>query len=188
MLAVDGATARGSARSVPGFHLYEALSACSAHLQRFGGHRQAAGMDLATDDIDAFRSAFNREARARLAPELLRPVLRPDADLELGSADERLAHWLTYLGPHGIGNPGPLFRARALEVGPSREVGTGHLKTVLRRNGAALDAIGFRMIERFAPDTLGRGRWDALFRLERNEWRGRVSAQARLVDLRPAEG
>jgi single-stranded-DNA-specific exonuclease len=188
MLSVDGASARGSARSVPGFHLYEAIAACAGHLRRFGGHRQAAGMDIATDEIPAFREAFDREARARLAPELLHPVLRPDADLDLADADVQLAHWLGYLGPHGIGNPGPVFRARGLEVGPAREVGQGHLKAVLRHDGASLDAIGFGMAERIPPESLRFGRWDALFRLERNEWRGRVSAQAKLVDLRPSEG
>ena len=188
MLAVEGKGARGSARSIPGFHLYEALAACSGHLRRFGGHRQAAGLDIDVERIPVFREAFNAAARERLSPELLRPELRPDADLDLAHADERLAHWLGYLGPHGIGNPGPLFLARDLEVSSAREVGSGHLKSILRRGPVALDAIGFGMVASFPPDGFGRGRWDALFRLERNEWRGRVSAQARLVDLRPSEG
>jgi len=187
MLARDGATARGSARSIPGFHLYEALAACSEHLERFGGHRQAAGMDIRTDAIPAFREAFDREARARLTPELLQPMLRPDIDVAIGEADVQLAHWLAYLGPHGMGNPGPTFRARGLTVTDARVVGTGHLKARLQQAGASLDAIGFGLADRLPPETLGRGRWDALFRLERNEYRGRVTAQAKLLDLR-AEG
>jgi single-stranded-DNA-specific exonuclease len=187
MLARDGAAARGSARSIPGFHLYEALAACSEHLERFGGHRQAAGMDIPTEAIPAFREAFNREARARLTPELLQPVLRPDIEVSLRDTDIQLAHWLAYLGPHGMGNPGPTFLARGLTVTDARVVGTGHLKAKLQQGGASLDAIGFSLADRLPPESLGSGRWDALFRLERNEYRGRVTAQAKLLDLR-AEG
>jgi single-stranded-DNA-specific exonuclease len=185
MLARDGGIAKGSARSVPGFDLYAAVAACAEHLERFGGHRQAAGMQLAVESIPAFREAFQAEAREHLSPELLEPVLRPDLDVDLADADVDLAHWLGYLGPHGMGNRGPLFRARGVEVAGAREVGTGHLKASLRAGRATLGAIGFGMVERFPPATLDSGRWDALFRLEKNEFRGRVDAQARLVDLRP---
>jgi single-stranded-DNA-specific exonuclease len=184
MLARDGAVARGSARSIPGFHLYEALAACSEHLERFGGHRQAAGMDIRTEAIPAFRAAFDREARARLTPELLQPVLRPDIDVSIAEADVELAHWLGYLGPHGMGNPGPTFRARGLTLSDARVVGTGHLKVRLRQGTASLDAIGFGLADRFPPAALDGTRWDALFRLEKNEYRGRVTAQAKLLDLR----
>ncbi len=186
MVALEGAKGRGSARSVPGFHLYEALHACSGILDRFGGHRQAAGMDVARDRVPELREAFNREARARLSPELLRPVLRPDLALDPGEVDLDLVRWLDYLGPHGMGNPGPLFRSDGLDVEGAREVGQGHLKAVLRRDGASLDAIGFGVAERHPPATLPSSPHDVLYKVERNEWRGRVSVQAKLVDLRPS--
>jgi single-stranded-DNA-specific exonuclease len=185
MLSVEGGTARGSARSVPGFHLYDALAACAHHLERFGGHRQAAGMDLPAGEIDAFRETFNREARARLTPDLLRPVLRPDIDVSVAESSLQLAHWLEYLGPHGIGNPGPLLRTSSVEIEKPRIVGSGHLKAVLRQNDATLDAIGFGLAERFPPDAVRSRRWDVLFRLEKNTWNGSERAQARLIDLRP---
>jgi single-stranded-DNA-specific exonuclease len=144
-------------------------------------------MDIPTEAIPAFREAFNREARARLTPELLQPVLRPDIEVSLRDTDIQLAHWLAYLGPHGMGNPGPTFLARGLTVTDARVVGTGHLKAKLQQGGASLDAIGFSLADRLPPESLGSGRWDALFRLERNEYRGRVTAQAKLLDLR-AEG
>jgi len=186
MVALGDGTARGSARSIPGFHLYEALRACSEHLERFGGHRQAAGMDLRPDALDAFRAAFNTAARERLRPEHLRPCLRPDIDVELGQIDVQLVHWMSYLGPHGIGNPGPLLRARDVQLTNARVVGANHLKVAVRQAGASLDAIGFGLADRFAPETLGDAAYDVLFRVERNEWRGRVSAQAKLVDVRPS--
>ena len=186
MISLDGDRARGSARSIPGFHLYRALARCSEHFHRFGGHRQAAGMDVRIDAVDAFRAAFNEVAREELEGEDLRPVLRPDADLDLSAADLGLAHWLSYLGPHGIGNPGPLFRARGVRVQGARVVGDGHLKVVLRQGRARIDAIGFGLAERLPPDAIADEPFDALLRVERNEYRGRVSVQARLTDLRPS--
>ncbi|MDX1494617.1 MAG: single-stranded-DNA-specific exonuclease RecJ [Longimicrobiales bacterium] len=187
MISVDGDRARGSARSIPGFHLYEALAECAQHLDRFGGHRQAAGMDVRPGALEAFQEAFNEVARTRLHGKELRPVLRPDVELTLADADLDLVHWLSYLGPHGMGNPGPLFLARRLQVEGARVVGERHLKATLRQGDARVDAIGFGLVERISPERLDGKRYDALFRLERNEWRGRASVQAKLVDLRPAD-
>lgn len=186
MIALDGTMGRGSARSIPGFHLHEALTECAEHLDRFGGHEQAAGMDVRLEAVEAFRAAFNAVARERLDGRELRPTLRPDVDLDLAEADLELVRWLSYLGPHGIGNPGPLFRARDLRVEGARVVGERHLKAVLRRGAARIDAIGFGLADRLPPERLGDEPFDALFRLERNEWRGRASVQAKLTDLRPA--
>jgi len=187
LVALDGEKGRGSARSIPGFHLYEALSDCSRHLRRFGGHRQAAGMDVDRAALPGFREAFNAAARARLDPEDLCPVLRPDVEVGLHDVDLQLAHWLSYLGPHGVGNPGPLFLARSVSLDRPRLVGQDHLKAALTTEEGRLDAIGFGLAERYPPEALGPERHDVLFRLERNEWRGVVRAQARLVDLRLSE-
>jgi single-stranded-DNA-specific exonuclease len=186
LVALDGDEGRGSARSIPGLHLYEALSECAAHLGRFGGHRQAAGMDVAREALPAFREAFNAAARARLTADDLRPTLRPDLEVSLADVDLELAHWLSYLGPHGIGNPGPLFLARRVGLEGARVVGERHLKAVLTSEAGSLEAIGFDLAERYPPDAVRAGLFDVLFRLERNEFRGVARAQARLVDLRPA--
>ncbi len=186
LVALDNGKGRGSARSIHGFHLYDAIAACATHLDRFGGHRQAAGMDIRADALPAFREAFNAEARARLGGEELRPVLRPDLDVSLGDVDTQLAHWFGYLGPHGIGNPGPLLRVRSVRLENARVVGSGHLKVRLASSGTRVEAIGFGLADRFPPEAVREGPWDALFRLEKNEWRGSVRAQARLVDLRRA--
>jgi single-stranded-DNA-specific exonuclease len=188
MVALDGDKGRGSARSIPGFHLFEALTECAGHLGRFGGHRQAAGMDLTRAALPGFRAAFNAVAQARLTAEDLRPSLRPDLEVELGAVDADLAHWLSYLGPHGIGNPGPLFLASGVTLERAKRVGDKHLKVALAADSARLDAIGFGMAERHAPDSIGDERYDVLFRLELNEWQGVTRPQAKLVDLRLAGG
>jgi single-stranded-DNA-specific exonuclease len=187
LVALDGERGRGSARSIPGFHLYEALAECAPHLRRFGGHRQAAGMDVDRQAIPALRHAFNEAAARRLQPDQLRPVLTPDVELRLSDADLQLVHWMGYLGPHGIGNPGPLFLARDVAFDRPKVVGDGHLKLVVVQAQARLDAIGFGLAERFPVESLGARPHDVLFRLERNEWRGAVRPQARLIDVRPSE-
>lgn len=186
ILALEGEGGRGSARSIPGFHLYEAIADCAEYLTRFGGHRQAAGMEIRPGALEDFRLAFNESARSRLGHQSLQPVLRPDLDIELEEVNLKLVHWLSYLSPHGIGNPAPLFRVRDVSINAPRIVGDNHLKAELRTSGARLDAIGFGFIDRFDPKSLTEGKWDVLFRLERNEWRGDVRVQARLSDLRPA--
>ena len=186
LIALDGPRGRGSARSIPGFHLHEALSACAQHMLRFGGHKQAAGMDVSRDAVPALREAFNAEARARLGEEDLRPVLRPDLEISPVDIDLDLVRWLDYLGPHGIGNPGPLFQSRSLMIEDPRRVGDRHLKALLRAGSTRIDAIGFGMADRFQLDELRARPHDVLFRVERNDWRGVSKPQARLVDLRPA--
>lgn len=187
MIALGEDGGRGSGRSIPGFDLLEAIRAGSDHLGRFGGHRQAAGMDIAAESVPAFRAAFNAAAKEALGGEQPRPRRRPDVDLSLGEVDVQLVHWLRYLGPHGIGNPGPLFRTKGILLDGAREVGRNHLKVTLRADGARLDAIGFDMADRYPLERLAAGRWDVLYKVERNEWQGRVSAQARVVDLRESE-
>lgn len=186
VVALGDELARGSARSISGFHLYEALSDCSEHLERFGGHKQAAGMDLLPEALPVFRDAFNRAASARLGDPNPCPVLRPDIEIDLAQIDVQLVRWLGYLGPHGMGNPGPLFVAKHVYVTGARTVGTNHLKAALRAGGGMLEAIGFGLSDRHAPESIGDRAYDVLFRLETNEWRGRVTAQAKLIDLRPS--
>jgi single-stranded-DNA-specific exonuclease len=186
LVALDGSKGRGSARSIPGFDLYDALAACRAHLGRFGGHSQAAGMDVDRDAVPALREAFNAEARRRLLPDDLVPVLRPDVELDLGEVDLGLVHWLEYLGPHGIGNARPVFLARGVHLEGARVLKDAHLKVSLRRGTTVVDGIGFRLAETHRPEALGDGPHDVLLKLERNEWRGVARAQAQILDLRPS--
>lgn len=185
VVSVDGAMARGSARSIPGFDLLEGVTACAPHLQRFGGHRQAAGMDLRTEDIQKFREAFRREARARLShDDQLRPVIRGDILLDVEEISPELVRYLTYMGPFGIRNRRPVFFARAVSVGDAREVGSGHLKVRLGRGRRSIDGIGFGLVRRLDPARIAGRTMDAAFHLEENTFRGRTSIQARLLDLR----
>ncbi len=185
LVALDGDGGRGSARSIPGFDLFEAVQSCSGDLERFGGHRQAAGLDIRAERLPAFREAFNEAARKGLKGIVPVPRLSVDLELPLGSATEELHHFLRYVGPFGIGNPRPVFFRRGLEVaGSPREVGRGHLKLRLREGETTLDAIGFGLCGRIPPAGLNGCRVDVAFQLRENEYRGTRSLQARLLDVR----
>ncbi len=186
LVALDGEHGRGSGRSIPGFDLHAAIHACSAHLIRFGGHAQAAGLDLRRDSLEAFRAAFQSAADAALTPELLRPRVRADLEVELSDVDLEFVRWLRYLEPHGIGNPAPALLVRGVTLEGARVVGERHLKARLSDGERRVDGIGFGLAERYAPAEVEDARLDVIFRAERNEWHGTVRPQARIRALRPA--
>ena len=187
LVAFRGELGKGSARSIPGFHLLDAIRGAGRYLDRFGGHRQAAGMELRRENLLAFREAFNREARRVLEWEDLRPSLKVDLEVELGEITPEAFGFMQYLGPHGIGNPRPLLMARNVEVaGSPRVVGAGHLKLRLRQGTSGLEAIGFGLADRMDAKTLVSGPLDVVFHLQENEFRGEKTLQASVKDLRPA--
>lgn len=182
----QGAPSRGSARSVRGFDLYGAIHACGTHLERYGGHRQAAGLDIRPERIDAFRAAFNAESKRRLAGAPPIADIEWDMELSLGDATSTLLGALKHMAPFGAGNPTPVFVTRDVEPASARTVGSEHLKLELRRGSARLDAIGFGLAGRASITEALRGSVDVAFQLRENSWNGRVTLQARIIDLRVA--
>ncbi len=133
---------RGSARTVAGVNLFDALSACGAHLSKFGGHAAAAGMSLSAARLDDFRTAFvgevTRQSGGRSAP-----ALQVDAEELLGDLDLVLADELARLAPFGAANREPLFALRGVTARATRKVGKGHLQLTLDHGGATSEAIAF---------------------------------------------
>ena len=187
LVALDGDQGRGSARSVAGVDLYRAVSRAGEHLERYGGHRQAAGMDLRRESVEPFRQAFNEAVRQETGGDPPKPKLRADLELPLKEAEGELFRLLRYLGPFGIANPRPVFVARGVRpAGPARAVGRGHLKVELTDGEVRLDAIGFDLAQRIPPERINGGSLDVAFQLAENRYRGECRLQARLLDLRPA--
>ena len=184
LIAIENGIGKGSGRSIPPFDLHSALTACRGHFMRFGGHRAAAGITIDAANIGAFAADFNAIARERLTADDLIPELRVDLDLPLGSATESLLKLLRHCEPHGIGNPGPMFVAHGVhaEAAPKR-VGDNGIRVRLTDDTNALDAISWD----FAP-RVSTVDWtapmDVAYRLERDEWNGRIKLQARLADIR----
>ncbi len=187
LVARDGEAGRGSARSIPGFDLFEAVSACSEYLERFGGHRQAAGMDVPSSRVSAFRDAFNEQVRRMLNGTQPIPSLRTDLEIRIPDVSSDLVRYLRYVGPFGVGNPGPIFAMRGVRAaGPARVVGQGHLKLDLEQDGQRIGAIGFGLANRVPPGSVGSGPLDVAVKLKESTFRGRARLEAHMLDLRHA--
>lgn len=180
LIALQEGEGRGSARSIPGFHLYDALDACAEHLLKFGGHRYAAGLSLDESNLERFIDRFEEVSAGLLSPDDLVPVLRVDAELAPREVTAELVDAVSSLEPFGPGNPEPLFILSGAEIMEQRPVGDNHLKMRLSKGGRIFDAIGFNLAEK------GRlsGAVDIVFSLGWNEWNGRKSLQLTLKDIR----
>jgi len=170
---------KGSGRSIATFDLHAALGACASHLERFGGHRAAAGLSIRPDRVEAFAQAFAAQAELALGDEDLSPVTRVDAVLPPGTRlTLDLCEELRRLAPFGVGNPDVTLLAGDCELGDLATVGEGkHLRFRVRQDGRdAGSAIAFRFGSQV--DRLRRvGRYDVAFRLEENRWNGTVAPQ-----------
>ena len=188
LIALDGEKGRGSGRSIPGFHLYDALKSCEGHLEQFGGHKAAAGLQIRADNVDAFREALNAVARERLTPEDLRPRLRIDHELAMSEVSAELWRFLSHFGPFGQGNPKPVFLARDVRLlAAPVVVGEDHLRLRLAvGDGATPDAIAFGQ----AGETewlSESSRVDLAFQVGIRQWQGVEHVQAQVLDVRPSE-
>ena len=181
-------TLRGSARSIPGFHIRDALAAVdSAHpglIQRFGGHAMAAGLTLDESALPQFRAAFHQHASARLDDDLLREEVLSDGELSPAELDRAHADVLRSAGPWGQGFPEPVFDG-VFEVLDWRVVGEKHLKFSLRSGGHAtpLNAIQFNGWHDMAPPT----RIRAAYQLDTDDWKDRRGIQLLLRHWQAAD-
>jgi single-stranded-DNA-specific exonuclease len=165
---------KGSGRSLPAFDLHGGLAACSAHLERFGGHRAAAGLSIRPENVDAFADAFAAHADTHLVDDDLRPVTRIDAVLPPKTTPTlELCEELAQLAPFGLGNPDVTLLAESCELRDLAQVGDGkHLRFRVRQGGAIAFGLGGQL-DRFRVE----GRFDVAFRLEANQWNGTVAPQ-----------
>lgn len=184
LIGLEGELGRGSGRSISRFDLHAALVQCGDLLERFGGHRMAAGLTIRRDRVDAFRERFRAVAAESLSPDDLGPEQRVDLEIELRHATPELERFVRHLEPCGMGNPAPVFGVRGARFADPRTVGRNHLKGNLRQGEGYLSAIGFHLADR-AGGWVGEGPVDAAFRLEINEFRGTTTLQARLMTLAP---
>jgi single-stranded-DNA-specific exonuclease len=187
MVALDGETGKGSGRSISGFDLHGALTECADLLIRFGGHRAAAGVTVATKHMPEFQARFNEVARARLTPDDLVPEVKVDLDIALSEATPDLEALLRHFEPFGMGNATPVLAASGVRLaGPPRVLRNGHLKLRIAADGVELDAIGWGM-GHIAQSLSTTAPIDVAFRLERDEWNGESRLQARLADVRESD-
>jgi len=134
---------RGSARTVAGVNLYDALARCARHLTKFGGHAGAAGMSLAFGELDGFRASFAAEAARQLGAAPVAPALTVDAEVTLRDLDLAFTEELARLAPFGVANREPLFALTGVTTRATRVVGKDHLQLTLDHRGATGEAIAF---------------------------------------------
>src|SRR5699024_969865 len=143
---------KGSARSIKGFNIYDAIKECDDLLEQFGGHEFAAGLSIKAENLDAFRNRLNRIASKRLTKNDFKPDLPVDCDLYLSAIDMSFWKLLSQFEPFGPGNLRPVFVSKNVRIiGKPTIVGKGHLKMRVAQNGSGpFEVIGFNM-HKFEP-------------------------------------
>jgi single-stranded-DNA-specific exonuclease len=184
MTTIDG-VAKGSARSISGFDIYQALKKCEGSLIQFGGHKYAAGLTVELSRVDEFRQAFYRVANESLPREMLTPVLNIDADIDIAELTPKFVRVLSQFAPFGPDNMRPIFSARSIELsGQPRIVGKNHLRFKVKKNSRIIDAVGFSLGDLLDRTVQGRSGLDLAFSLDENDFEGEMMPQLKIRDIK----
>jgi single-stranded-DNA-specific exonuclease len=185
VISLGQEASQGSARSIPGFDVYEAIRQCSDGLLAFGGHSAAAGLKLRGEQLADFARRFEESCRHSLLHEQLERELMIDAEVLLRTLTLGVVEEIEKLEPHGIGNARPLLLASDLEIaGQPREVGVRkqHLQLRLKQGGHELKAIGWNLAEKGYSLSAG-SRCSVVFHPSINEWNNRRDVQMEIRDI-----
>lgn len=176
-----------SARSVKGFDVYNALEACSEHLEQFGGHMYAAGMTLAAENYAAFKQAFEEQVQATIHPDMLTPEIEIDAEINFTDITPKLTRILKQFEPFGPQNMTPIFLTQNIkDTGYGKPMGqeNEHIKLFIKQNNSeGIPAIGFGLGAKMDLTTHQKP-FQAVYCIDENEWNGKVSLQIRLRDIK----
>lgn len=176
-----------SARSVKGFDVYNALEACSEHLEQFGGHMYAAGMTLLPENYQVFKEAFEKEVEKTIHPDMLTPEITIDAEIDFANITPKLIRLLNQFEPFGPQNMTPIFLTKNIkDTGYGKPMGQEeeHLKLFVKQNNSeGIAAIGFNLGNKIELTTHQKP-FQAVYCIDENEWNGKVSIQLRLRDLK----
>ena len=190
ILTESNGKAAGSARSVKGYNVYDAIEKCSDLLTQFGGHKYAAGMTLPIENIEAFQQKFEEVVSASITDDLLTPEIEIDAELEVDQITSKFYKVLKQFAPFGPENMKPVFVSRGLkERGYAKIVGKNHLKLDLLKSdnpNTFYPAIAFGLGDKLALIRSGKP-FDVAYTIEENEWNGKVSLQLNVKDIRECE-
>ncbi|TDY13492.1 single-stranded-DNA-specific exonuclease RecJ [Meridianimaribacter flavus] len=176
-----------SARSVSGFDVYNALEACSAHIEQFGGHKYAAGLTLKEENYEAFKQAFEDEVSKTIDKTLLVPEIKVDMQISLPQVNDKLWRIIRQFAPFGPSNMTPIFMSENLkDTGYGKCVGEDdkHLRITATQTGQEkLVGIGFGLGDKYDLIT-NKKRFKAVYSIDENHWQGHVSLQLKLRDIK----
>lgn len=185
LVAFDGEVGKGSGRSVSRCNLHAALERCAPHLDRWGGHRMAAGLTVRRANLDAFRTAFNEAILTQAAPAELVSTQRVDLVLRLDEITPEFERLLRALEPTGMGNPGPVFGLEGVALsGKPRPIGENHIRFVMTDGSRDLPTIAWgqrEAVERVLADAVAG--FSAAVKLDHDSFRGEETVEGRLVAL-----
>lgn len=189
LISVENGVGKGSARSIPGFHLCEALKECEDLLIKYGGHKYAAGLSIKQENIEEFRVKFQDVSKRRLTEEDITPKLNIDYEIELTDIDDTLMGAIESFAPFGPQNMRPIFLTRNCEVlGQPYTVGNNHLRMKIRKGNAVFDVIGFGFGD-MAKMISSRGCLvDVVYVLEYNTYNDITKIQVQLRDIKLTVG
>jgi single-stranded-DNA-specific exonuclease len=185
VLSIEDGIAHGSCRSIAAFDMLGALERCADLFQRFGGHKQAAGLTMEAGKVAEFRRRINDWGDTALDPRDLMRRLHIDAALPLRSIDAGVIEALASLGPYGSANPKPVFHAGPVQLvnGP-RTIKERHLKMSVRQEGRTFPAIAWRFAERLPMFEEHRANLELAFSLDQNEFNGEAYVELTVADAR----
>ncbi len=179
-----------SARSVKGFDVYNALEACSEHLEQFGGHMYAAGMTLLPENYEVFKEAFEKEVEKTILPDMLTPEIAVDAEIDFADITPKFIRILKQFEPFGPQNMTPIFLTKNIkDTGYGKPMGkeNEHLKLFVKQSTSSetegIAAIGFNLGNKNELTTHQK-HFQAVYCIDENEWNGKVSTQLRLRDIK----
>ncbi|MDI6045300.1 single-stranded-DNA-specific exonuclease RecJ [Flavobacterium yafengii] len=176
-----------SARSVKGFDVYNALEACTEHLEQFGGHMYAAGMTLKQENYQIFKDAFEKEVERTIHPDMLTPEIAVDAEIDFADITPKLIRILKQFEPYGPKNMTPIFLTKNIkDTGYGKPLGQEdeHLKLFVKQNNSeGIAAIGFNLGNKIELTTHQKP-FQAVYCIDENEWKGKLSLQLRLRDIK----
>jgi len=177
----------GSARSVPGFNLYEAIHACREHLIGYGGHFAAAGMSMHPENVDAFSKKFEEVVSARIDPYLLTPELIINTEITFKNVNKKFYKIIEEMEPYGPENMRPVFITKnVLNTSWSKIVKEQHIRFVAKNENITLTGIGFNLAEKFHLLQMNQP-VDIVYTIDENEWNGETNLQLKVIDLRLSE-
>jgi single-stranded-DNA-specific exonuclease len=187
VLTQSGDVITGSARSVNGFNLYEALHACRAHLLGYGGHFAAAGMTMDVNALEGFKIAFEEAVAQRITESQLTPEITINAELPLDDISLQFYQIISQMEPFGPENMRPLFIAKGvMDSGYSKLVKDLHISFNVTQGKNSVRGIGYNMPEQIKIVKCGKP-FDIVFQLQLNEWQGTQSVQMQVMDIKPSE-
>lgn len=187
VLTKSGDTATGSARSIPGFNLYDAIYECRDFLTAYGGHFAAAGLSLLHENVEAFSRKFEEVVAATIDEHLLIPELIIDTQISFTDITEKFYEIICQMEPFGPGNMRPHFLATDVyNTGYSKIVKEQHIKFSIKQGKKVFDGIGFNLAHKFNY-LLNNQPVDIVFTIDENEWNGNKSLQFKVLDLRPGK-